>query len=47
MTTILDACFEATDEIWDDREAYIRASLAALKIDPDADYNEYMEKLRS
>jgi hypothetical protein len=33
--TILEACYRATDDIWDDREAYIRAVLDVLGIDPD------------
>ena len=38
--TVLEACFAATDDIWDDREAYIRAVLALLGIDPDAHFME-------
>jgi hypothetical protein len=38
--TVLAACFEATDDIWDDREAYIRAVLDVLGIDPDAHFME-------
>lgn len=44
--TIFDACLDATHEIWDDREAYILAVLEALKIDPEANYDEYLLDLK-
>jgi hypothetical protein len=44
--TILDACLDATKEIWDDREAYIRATLAKLDLDPDFDYCQYLADIR-
>ena len=46
MTTILDACFEASDDIWDDREGYLRAALKVLFLDPDDDYDEYLKKVK-
>ena len=45
--TVLDACLEATNDIWDDRGAYIRASLEALRIDPELAYDEYLAKVTS
>lgn len=36
--TVLEACLQATDEIWDDREAYILAVLQLLGIDPAAPF---------
>ena len=42
MTSVLDACLDATDEIWDDREADILATLKALKIDPEMDYDRHV-----
>ena len=39
--TILEACFDATHEIWDDREAYIRAVLKVLRIDPAGDIEDF------
>ena len=44
--TILDACLDATDHIWDDREAYIRAVLAKLELNPDFDYCQYLADIR-
>lgn len=42
MTTIYEACEDATHEIWDDRGAYILAVLAKLQLDPDADFDKYL-----
>jgi hypothetical protein len=36
----LDAAYEATDHIWDDREAYIRAVFDKFGIDPGARFEE-------
>lgn len=41
VRTVLAVCFDATDEIWDDREAYIRAVLKALDIEPDMPFIEW------
>jgi hypothetical protein len=38
--TMLEACFAATDGIWDDRRAYILAVLKLLGIDPDCHFME-------
>lgn len=38
--TNLDAAFDATDGIWDDRRAYILAVFEAFGIDPDAEYEK-------
>lgn len=46
MTTLLDACLEATDEIWDDREGYLRTALHALRLDPEYDYERYLDDIR-
>jgi len=39
--TVLTACLNATNEIWDDREAYILAVLERLGIDPMMSLAEY------
>lgn len=39
-TTNLDAAFDATDHIWDDREAYILALFDKFGIDPSAPFQE-------
>lgn len=43
MTTIYEACEDATNHIWDDREAYILAVLKALHLNPDNDYDSYLK----
>jgi hypothetical protein len=44
--TIFDACLDATDDIWDDREAYIRAVLKTLRLNPDFDYCQYLADIK-
>lgn len=46
MGTIYEACEDATDHIWDDREAYILAVLATLELDPEYDYQKYVADIR-
>ena len=41
--TIYDACEEGTDDIWDDREAYILAVLKVLHLNPDDSYDGYLK----
>ena len=43
--TIYEACEDATDHIWDDREQYILATLKTLHIDPSADYDQYLRDI--
>lgn len=44
--SVLSACFDATDHIWDDREGYILAILDLLGIKPDAEIEVVKEKIR-
>jgi len=39
--TVWSECLAATNEIWDDREAYIEAILDRLGIDPTQPWSEY------
>ena len=44
--SVLSACFDATDHIWDDREGYILAIHDLLGINPGADIETTKEKIR-
>lgn len=45
--TVWEECLEATIDIWDDRDAYIRAVLKRLGIDPAMPWFEYEQQRQS